>query len=104
MITVEFKKSAHDMMLRFSAGGMRVLAIAYKTLPLKHENYASLRDVYCVEKRDEIEQGFTFLGLLAIYDPPRATSAEAVQMCHQAGNSIVLLGEILSVLTSIPRN
>lgn len=62
--------------------GMRVLAVAFRTEELS-ESYRA--ENYGVEKRDIIESELIFLGLFAIYDPPRATSAEAVEICREAG-------------------
>ena len=69
-------------MLQMTSKGMRVLAVAYRSEELS-ESYH--KENYSMEKRNTIEAGLTFLGLFAIYDPPRATSAEAVEICHEAG-------------------
>ena len=70
------------MMLKMTSKGMRVLAVAYRTEDLLND-YQKGNFVY--EKRSEIETNLVFLGLFAIYDPPRATSAEAVEICRDAG-------------------
>lgn len=69
-------------MLQMTSKGMRVLAVAYRTEGLS-ETYQ--KENFSIEKRDKIESELTFLGLFAIYDPPRATSAEAVEICQEAG-------------------
>lgn len=56
----------------FSENGLRVLAFAYKEV---YEEYISLEE----------ETGLTFLGLIAMMDPPRPESAAAVANSIQAG-------------------
>jgi calcium-translocating P-type ATPase len=62
--------------------GLRVLGVARRVVP-----EAALR----VESADEAERGLTFLGLVALYDPPRADVAAAVASCHTAGIRIVVI-------------
>jgi P-type Ca2+ transporter type 2C len=40
---------------------------------------------------DQIEQGMTFLGLLALIDPPRPQAAEAISQAHEAGIRVVMI-------------
>ena len=59
--------------------GLRVLALGSKiveTIPLS---------------RDEAEQNINLLGLVGLYDPPRAESAGAVAECHIAGINVHML-------------
>ena len=53
--------------------GLRVLGVAYKKLDQEKE--LTLDD----------EQDLTFFGLIAMMDPPRQESADAVQKCIGAG-------------------
>jgi calcium-translocating P-type ATPase len=62
--------------------GLRVLGVAGRVVP-----EAALQ----VESADEAEQGLTFLGLVALYDPPRADVPAAVAICHTAGIRIVVI-------------
>ena len=59
--------------------GLRVLALCGKRLP------ASQADAIKAMPRDEFENGFGFLGLAGIFDPPRKESAGAVADCLRAG-------------------
>jgi len=63
----------------FSKQGLRVLAFAYKELPLA-------RDLVIDD-----EKGYTFLGLIAMMDPPRDESAAAVADCRRAGIKPVMI-------------
>lgn len=66
----------------FSAGGLRVLAFAYKEL--KEERALKLED----------EKNLTFLGLISMMDPPRQESKEAVADCIRAGiRPIMITGD-----------
>ncbi|MEL4026015.1 cation-translocating P-type ATPase [Lysinibacillus endophyticus] len=58
--------------------GLRVLAIAY-------------RDVSLPQIRVEDEKDYTFVGLIAIMDPPREESAPAVADCIQAGIKPIMI-------------
>ncbi len=57
-----------------SEQGLRVLAFALRTDP-----------------EDQTEQGLTFLGLMGLYDPPRADAAQAVADCRRAGIRVVMI-------------
>jgi calcium-translocating P-type ATPase len=66
----------------YATGGLRVLAVANRELP----EAAPLP-----ETREEVEQGLTLLGLVALFDPPRPEVAEAVARCHDAGIRIIVM-------------
>ena len=67
--------------LKYSEDGLRVLAIAYKTL-----------DSASVGLEDEND--LVFLGLIAMMDPPREESQEAVRRCIEAGiRPIMITGD-----------
>lgn len=64
--------------LRFIAS-QRVLAVAYRPkVKWSAEKINSMM-------REELETGFTFLGLVGILDPPRSQSRPAVVTCYNAG-------------------
>lgn len=66
----------------FSKEGLRVLGFAYKEIPVGHE--MTLEDEYHL----------TFIGMIAMMDPPREESAEAVKQCKQAGiRPIMITGD-----------
>jgi calcium-translocating P-type ATPase len=66
---------------RYGAQGLRVLAVARKTLS----------GTTAPASRDEVEQDLHFLGLVALFDPPRPEVADAVARCHSAGIRIVVI-------------
>jgi potassium/sodium efflux P-type ATPase len=69
------KDKIHFQMEQFASKGMRVLALATK-----------VTDEFSQEsKREDVEKGLTLVGIVAIYDPPRAESLPAVLQCREAG-------------------
>ncbi len=66
--------------------GMRVIAIAYRK-----------------PNRNKVpEEGFTFLGLLALHDPVRAEVKETVRVCRKAGIRVLMMtGDNLSTAEKI---
>jgi len=71
----------------YARNGLRVLAVASRKLP-KISQSESVPVEYTPES---IESDLTFLGLMAMMDPPRPEVAEAVQKCHSAGIRIIMI-------------
>jgi magnesium-transporting ATPase (P-type) len=61
--------------------GLRVLAVAQRVLPADLTTYTP----------ETIEADLTFLGLLAMHDPPRPEVTDAVEHCHRAGIRIIMI-------------
>ncbi|HXH14005.1 MAG TPA: cation-transporting P-type ATPase [Alphaproteobacteria bacterium] len=61
--------------------GLRVLGFAYKEMPANVPTSSP----------EILEQGLTFLGLVAVMDPPRPEVAAAIQRCHDAGIRVVMI-------------
>ncbi len=70
--------SSKDQLAR---SGLRVLGVAMREL--RHDELAW--------SADEVERELIFLGLAAMYDPPRPEVASAVEQCHRAGIRIVMI-------------
>lgn len=43
------------------------------------------------QKSQQLEQNLTFIGLTAMFDPPRPEVAEAIALCHQAGIAVTMV-------------
>lgn len=71
----------------YARNGLRVLAVAYRQLP-EASGSGSAPVEYTPEA---VERDLTFLGLVAMMDPPRPEVAEAVQKCHSAGIRIIMI-------------
>lgn len=78
-ITQEDKEMLVQQNRLFSESGLRVLAFAYK----------EVREEYILSP--ENEDGYTFIGLTAMMDPPRPESKEAVQKAEEAGIKTVMI-------------
>ncbi|KAF2851868.1 sodium P-type ATPase-like protein [Plenodomus tracheiphilus IPT5] len=61
--------------------GLRVLCIAHKSLIAGTD----------VSKRDQVEINLNYIGLVAIYDPPRLETKDAVRECKIAGITVHML-------------
>jgi magnesium-transporting ATPase (P-type) len=60
---------------RLARAGMRVLAMAMRTVPSTHAKL----------EPEDVAGGFTLLGLQGMIDPPREEAIAAVRACHEAG-------------------
>ncbi|HUK95144.1 MAG TPA: cation-transporting P-type ATPase [Gaiellaceae bacterium] len=67
---------------RWASEGLRILAAAEARLPA---------GAPLPEGREEVEQGLVFLGLVALFDPPRPEVAEAVARCYGAGIRVIVI-------------
>ena len=75
-ITNSIKKDIESAEQRMAADGLRVLALGYKPL---------------FSEENDSEQGFIFLGLAAMIDPPRKEAKDAVLACRRAGIRTVMI-------------
>ncbi|MGB6606986.1 MAG: cation-translocating P-type ATPase, partial [Atribacterota bacterium] len=68
---------------------LRVLAIAYKPVDIKKiENSDRIKEI------EDAEKELTFLGLMAMIDPPRKEAIESVKTCLRAGiHPIMITGD-----------
>lgn len=71
----DFHRKMVDEMHRMGASGMRVLALATKTWESDDGELLP----------ESVENGFVFLGLIGMIDPPRTEAVEAILACHRAG-------------------
>jgi magnesium-transporting ATPase (P-type) len=65
----------------YARGALRVLALARRELPLRSTAYTV----------ENVERDLTFLGLMAMMDPPRPEVEKAIQVCRQAGIRIAMI-------------
>lgn len=73
------RKKINEELNRFSQKGRRMLAIASRTISSYTESSAS------------VECDLNFLGLVAIADPPRPESIDAIQKCKASGIKVVMI-------------
>ena len=68
----------HD---RLASNGLRILAVAVRPLP----------DEVIGAAASAVERALTFLGLIALWDPPRPEVAGAVALCRRAGIRVIMI-------------
>ena len=89
---------ANQIMLindEYARRGLRVLAASQKTMTEEDLEYSM----------DDLESGQTFLGFMAMMDPPRPDVAKAVEVCHKAGIRIIMItGDYGLTAETIARN
>ena len=66
---------------QFGFKGMRVLAVAQKGW--NNDNKELLKT--------DVQDGFQFVGLIGMIDPPRAEAIEAIKACHNAGVTVKMI-------------
>ncbi|KAF9428111.1 Na+ ATPase [Entomortierella beljakovae] len=82
----DFERMVNDKMNSLAEKGLRVLTLAYRRFEAPDGT-----DLVHNLDRDEIESNMVFLGLVGIYDPPRAESRPAVLKCYEAGIRVHML-------------
>ncbi|MGE7921072.1 cation-translocating P-type ATPase [Viridibacillus sp. NPDC093762] len=91
-ITAAHRKKIEEVNRAFSMNGLRVLAIAYKEIRKNQTIHVS------------VENELTFLGLVAMMDPPREESKEAVESCIKAGiKPVMITGDHKITATAIAK-
>jgi calcium-translocating P-type ATPase len=75
-ITAADRDQASRVMRDYAQQGLRVLAVAYRTLPAGAAVPAT---------REDAERDLTLLGLVAMLDPPRPEVPAAIERVHRAG-------------------
>ena len=69
--------------------GLRILAVAYREVDMEQANHVGVKTA--TWSPWSIEKDLIFLGLIAMFDPPRPEVKKAVQECHSAGIRIIML-------------
>ncbi len=80
-IDKEKRKELTEQIDKYAEKGLRVIAVGKKELPANDSDYSSAR----------VECNIIFLGLFAMFDPPRREVAEAVKKCRDAGIQVVMI-------------
>lgn len=72
----------------YARSGLRVLAVARRSVP---GDLTAVRAGGFAWTPEFVERDLTFLGLIAMMDPPRPEVAQAVEKCRRAGIRIVMI-------------
>jgi P-type Ca2+ transporter type 2C len=75
------RSQVEELIKNISGSGRRLLALAMRTLP---EDYSRL-------PAEEVEVNLTFLGLVALADPPKAESIKAIEACKASGIKVAMI-------------
>ncbi len=87
-------EAARTMTNKMSADALRVLAVGYKVIDALPATVTS----------EELENGLTFVGLVAMIDPPRPEAKAAVAVCRKAGIKVVMItGDHVVTASAIAR-
>lgn len=88
------KERIHQEVDAMAEKGLRILAFARKLQP------ASIQTV----NHDDVVEGFCFLGLQAMMDPPRKEAIAAVNACQEAGIQVKMItGDHVTTAAAIAR-
>ncbi len=79
---VREREEVERLVATYASRGLRVLGAARRKLPI---------DAPSPERREQAESGLCLLGLVAMFDPPRAEVPDAVARCHDAGIRIIVV-------------
>ena len=87
-------EKAREMTDRMSADALRVLAVGYKLIDELPSEISS----------ETLENDLTFLGLVAMIDPPRPEAKDAVAICRRAGiKAVMITGDHVVTASAIAR-
>jgi Ca2+-transporting ATPase len=81
------KRVIQERITELSGLGRRLLAVGERKLPGQAGEFDSKR----LSNPTEVERDLTFLGLVAIADPPRPESIKAISDCKAAGIKVVMI-------------
>ena len=94
-LTEEWVSQIMQVNDEYARRGLRVLAASQKTMDQEDRDYSMAA----------LESGQTFLGFMAMMDPPRPDVAEAVKVTHKAGIRIIMItGDYGLTAETIARN
>jgi Ca2+-transporting ATPase len=111
-MTDDFASQVYDENVRMASQGLRVLGLAYKTLPLG--SIKQLEQQESNQENDEFsssnsnpslnEVELTFVGLIGLIDPPKNGVKEAVATCQRAGIHVMMItGDHVETATAIAK-
>ncbi|MFC5237720.1 HAD-IC family P-type ATPase [Pseudonocardia zijingensis] len=90
-VDADASAAAHQVLGRYAADGLRVLAVA--------------RTGGVAADDGPLAAGLELLGLVALIDPPRPGVVEAIEECHRAGISVKMItGDHAATAAAIGRD
>ena len=79
-LTAEDRRKILEISDAMASKGLRTLAVAYKELKELPKKLG-----------EDVEQGFIFLGIVGMMDPPREEVKQAIELCRQAGIKVIMI-------------
>ncbi len=79
-LTQEQRSDLHKVTEAMALQALRNLGFAYKELPQDAGEFD-----------EKIEQGFIFVGIMGMIDPPRGEVKAAIEICRQAGIRVIMI-------------
>ncbi|KAF2863587.1 calcium transporter ATPase [Piedraia hortae CBS 480.64] len=76
-----------DEVAHYGSRGLRVMALA----SVDNVKSGLASKAKTTAQYEQLEQGMTFLGLVAMLDPPRPEVAQSIQKCREAGIRVVVI-------------
>ncbi|KAK2602140.1 hypothetical protein N8I77_008697 [Diaporthe amygdali] len=91
LMTETAKAQIEATQAEYSARGRRVLLLAHKTLSRSSIKASTISSTFEKEMTDNAKSGLTFVGLVAIQDPPRPEIPDVIQTLRGAGIRIFMV-------------
>ncbi len=93
IFTKDYKNAVLELNADYAHSAFRTIALAFKEIPHRHLNELLNTDNY-QDLIGKVEKDFIFLGLSALFDPPRPEVKEAIKLTKKAGiRTFVLTGD-----------
>ncbi len=80
-LSTEFREKMRAQIDEFAEEGLRILALAYAEISLDAQKYTV----------EGVERDLIFIGLMAMFDPPRPEVRNAVETAKRAGIKVVMI-------------
>ncbi|ORX90715.1 calcium ATPase [Basidiobolus meristosporus CBS 931.73] len=95
-LTDEYGDLFSEESSKMASRGLRVLGLAFKYVPMDTPSESKPVD------QQDVESDLTFVGLIGLIDPPRASVEESIKKCKEAGIRVVMItGDHISTAVSI---
>lgn len=87
------KQKVEEVAEQWASKGLRVMAFGYSSTDLMSDDRSQMAEKKSSDIRHLTSdiQSWTFLGMVAIYDPPRPEVAEAIEKARKAGIQVVMI-------------
>ncbi|WP_245979665.1 cation-translocating P-type ATPase [Mycoplasma struthionis] len=93
-------ESIHNINEKWASKAYRVLAVAFKEITDKE--YAEFQKLDAKKQEEMLENNLTFLGLVAMIDPPREEAKAAIEICRSSGiKPIMITGDNINTAKAI---